>query len=169
VVVLGGSNENEVALGWFSEVWHNRDLYVADYVKLYGDTVFTAVQKALGNDFYKSANIWVDSSPSNGLLSVEPYVKLWSQASTSAAGDMHFYDYSMDCENTDSFPDSRFVSEFGFQSQPSFATYESVLSPEDYDRDSDILVYRQRHEDGNQQMTDQIARHFNFPTAPRDS
>lgn len=116
IVVFGGSNENEVALGWFQEVWNNRDLYVADYVKLYGDTVFATLQKVLGDSFEKQRNIWVDSSPSNGLLSVEPYVKLWSQASTSAAGDMHFYDYNMDCENWSEFPTSRFVSEFGFQS-----------------------------------------------------
>ncbi len=88
-------------------------MYVADYVKLYADTVFATMQRVLGESF---ASIWVDSSPSNGLLSVEPYVKLWTQASTSTAGDMHFYDYNMDCENSDSFPTSRFVSEFGFQS-----------------------------------------------------
>lgn len=110
IVVWGGNNENEVALGWFEEVWNNRDLYVADYVKLYADTVFAAAQSVLGSF------AWVDSSPSNGLLSVDPYVKLWSQASTPTAGDMHFYDYDIDCENTDLYPSSRFVSEFGFQS-----------------------------------------------------
>ena len=31
IVVLGGNNENEVALGWFSESNNNRDLYVSDY------------------------------------------------------------------------------------------------------------------------------------------
>ena len=91
----------------------------------------------------------MDSSPSNGLLSVDPYVKLWSQASTSTAGDMHFYDYNMDCENSDEFPTSRFVSEFGFQSHPSFQTYSSVINETDYFKDSPMMQYRQRHEDGN--------------------
>jgi beta-mannosidase len=129
-------------------VWNNRDLYVADYVKLYADTVFAAAQSVLGSF------AWVDSSPSNGLLSVDPYVKLWSQASTPTAGDMHFYDYDMDCENTDLFPSSRFVSEFGFQSQPSFQTYSSVLNATDFFKDSEMMLYRQRHEGGNKQMED---------------
>ena len=35
LVIWGGSNENEVALNWFEESWTNRDLYVADFAKLY--------------------------------------------------------------------------------------------------------------------------------------
>lgn len=114
IAVFGGSNENEVALNWFEESRDNRDLYVADYVKLYGDTIFSTIQKVLGDNFYSGKNIWVDSSPSNGLLSYEPYVKLWTEASTSTAGDMHYYNYDMDCEDSSAFPSSRFVSEFGF-------------------------------------------------------
>jgi beta-mannosidase len=114
IFVFGGNNENEVGLEWYQESRDNRDLYVADYVKLYGDTVFGTLQKVLGTNFYQSENLWVDSSPSNGLLSVEPYVKRWTRASTEAAGDMHFYDYSMDCELDGNFPKARFASEYGF-------------------------------------------------------
>lgn len=115
VVVFGGNNENEVAMDWFDESMVHRDIYVADYMKLYADTIFTSLQSVLGNDFIeKHRHVWVDSSPSNGLLSVDPYVKKWTRASTSEAGDMHFYDYFMDCENSDKYPTSRFVSEFGF-------------------------------------------------------
>jgi len=45
--------------------------------------------------------VWVDSSPSNGLISTDPYTKLWTKASTSDAGDMHYYNYPMDCEQAD--------------------------------------------------------------------
>ena len=164
IFVFGGNNENEVGLEWYQESRDNRDLFVADYVKLYGDTVFGTLQKVLGTNFYQSENLWVDSSPSNGLLSVEPYVKRWTRGSTAAAGDMHFYDYSMDCEVDRNFPAARFVSEFGFQSQPSFATYKSVLNETDYFKDSTVVAYRQRHEDGNTQMTDQIVKHFYMPS-----
>ena len=164
IFVFGGNNENEVGLEWYQESRDNRDLFVADYVKLYGDTVFGTLQKVLGTNFYQSENLWVDSSPSNGLLSVEPYVKRWTRGSTAAAGDMHFYDYSMDCEVDGNFPKARFVSEFGFQSQPSFATYKSVLNETDYFKDSTVVAYRQRHEDGNTQMTDQIVKHFYMPS-----
>lgn len=122
------------------------------------------MQKVLGTNFYQSENLWVDSSPSNGLLSVEPYVKRWTRGSTAAAGDMHFYDYSMDCEVDSKFPEARFVSEFGFQSQPSFATYKGVLNETDYFKDSTVVAYRQRHEGGNEQMTDQITKHFFMPS-----
>ena len=43
VVVWGGNNENEVALGWFSASIANRDLYVSDYSKLYGETIFPII------------------------------------------------------------------------------------------------------------------------------
>jgi beta-mannosidase len=72
------------------------------------------------------------------------------------AGDVHFYDYKCDCEVTASFPDAKFVSEFGFQSMPSFLAYEPVTTPEDWDPDSTLLLYRQRHEDGNEQIEAQI-------------
>lgn len=101
-------------MNWFEESYTNRDLYVADYAKLYADTVFASLEKVMGEHFYAGRTARVDSSPSNGLLSYEPYAKKWSLASQSAAGDMHFYDYTMDCEDSGSFPDSRFVSEFGF-------------------------------------------------------
>ena len=55
--------------GWFNESRQNPQLYVADYIKLFVDTVRTAVAE-VDSDFP-----FVDSSPSNGLLSTNPYVK----------------------------------------------------------------------------------------------
>lgn len=49
IVVWGGNNENEVALGWFDESLTNRDLYVSDYSKLYGATVYPALSSVLGD------------------------------------------------------------------------------------------------------------------------
>ena len=163
IVVFGGNNENEVAFGWYPETQMNKTFYQADYAKLYAQTVFATLRKVLGTSFYETRNSWVDSSPSNGLASVDPYIKLWTQASTSAAGDMHFYNYNMDCEDTDQFPDSRFVSEFGFQSQPSYFAYESVLDKMDHFKDSKILLYRQRHQGGNKEIEAQIKNHFKIP------
>jgi beta-mannosidase len=119
IVIWGGNNENEVALGWFPESNTNRDLYVSDYSELYGNTVYRAIQNVDNNQ-----RPWVDSSPSNGLISTEPYAKLWGQASTAEAGDVHFYNYAMDCQDYTGYPTARFISEFGFQAQPSFLGYE---------------------------------------------
>lgn len=68
---------------------------------------------------------FVISSPTNGLESVkegwlsrDPY--------DTHYGDTHFYDYSNDCWNWTMYPKTRFASEYGFQSWPSFSTIEKV-------------------------------------------
>lgn len=169
IVVWGGNNENEVAMNWFTPSQQHRDLYVADYAKLYADTVYPALNAMYGGDLLQNAQVvWVDSSPSNGLLSTDPYVKKWGSASTAAQGDVHFYDYTCDCEDFTSFPAAKFISEFGFQSMPSFLAYEPVSVAEDWESetaDSPLFAYRQRHENGNSQMEAQITRHFNLPVA----
>jgi len=53
--VLGGNNENEIALQWFPESIENRDIFVADYAKLYADTVYDAVTRVEG----RSQRVWV--------------------------------------------------------------------------------------------------------------
>lgn len=70
VIIWGGNNEVETAMeGWFDVAKQNPQLYVADYTKLFLDTVQTAVA-GVDAEFP-----FVDSSPSNGLISKEPYVK----------------------------------------------------------------------------------------------
>jgi beta-mannosidase len=168
IVVFGGNNENEVALQWFDASLNNRDLYVSDYSTLYGQTIYPALTRMLGTSAWKHQLVWVDSSPSNGLISKHPYAKLWTAASTGIAGDMHFYDYSCDCEDVASYPDARFVSEFGFQSMPSYLSYEPVTEANDRHPNSPLLLYRQRHQHGNQQIDEQLARHYKLPAASCD-
>ena len=63
------------------------------------------------------------------------------------------------------FPKARFVSEFGFQSHPSFDSFATVTSKEDWSRDSRMVLFRQRHSGGNEEMDRQIARTFVLPPA----
>lgn len=58
---------------------------------------------------------------------------------------------------------ARFISEFGFQSLPSYETYSGVLSVEDYNRNSDLLNFRQRHDGGNAQIEFMVDKHFKLP------
>ena len=70
VVIWGGNNEIEIAMGnWFQPTVDNPRLYIADYVELFLNTVEPAVAGV------NPQLIFVDSSPSNGLISQDPYVK----------------------------------------------------------------------------------------------
>ena len=159
-----GNNENEVALYWFQPSVQNRDLYVSDYAKLYGDIIYPAIVSIDGvGPGGTLQRPWVDSSPSNGLLSTNPYAKRWGQASTSKAGDVHFYNYDCDCEDYRVYIKGRFISEFGFQSHPSFLGYQPVSEPVDWKIDSTFSEFLQRHENGNQQIYDQLSKHFTLP------
>lgn len=84
---------------WYEQTLTNPYMYVADYVKLYADTVYEVVGK-LDPD-----RPWADSSPSNGLVSKEPYVKRWGDPYSSIYGDTHYYDYQKDCEDPGNFPE----------------------------------------------------------------
>ncbi|XP_040480989.1 beta-mannosidase isoform X2 [Ursus maritimus] len=105
---------------------------------------------------------FIISSPTNGAesikegwLSLNPY--------DNNFGDVHFYDYISDCWNWKVFPKARFVSEYGYQSWPSFSTLEKVSSQEDWSYNSKFSLHRQHHANGNNEMLHQIGFHFKFP------
>ena len=64
---------------------------------------------------------FVDSSPSNEILSEDPYVKRWGDVGAWSWGDVHYYHYDADCEDPSTYPQTRFISEHGFQSCASFS------------------------------------------------
>ena len=162
MLVFGGNNENEVALGWFDVTLAHRDVYLVDYVKIFLDTVRAAVINEIGEEVP-----FVSSSPSRGPQSLNPYTQLWGSGESNDEGDVHFYNYNDDCGDVSTLPRARFVSEFGFQSLPSLLTYAPVLSQADgdYGWNSTMMNYRQRHGQGNEQMRAMMALHFNLPDA----
>jgi len=85
IVVWSGSNENEKALhdGWFKNPL--KAIQYSDYNSLYISTVFKTMTKFNGYN-----TDWIDSSPSNGLYSKNPYIKIWGDPSSNDAGDNHF-------------------------------------------------------------------------------
>ena len=117
-----------------------------------------------------------------GLISSSPYVKRWGNVSpksdpaAGSYGDVHYYNYQADCEDASTYPSTRFVSEHGFQSFPSFDVYRTVTAPADWSREAPLMEYRMRHPDGNAQALAQMERHFRVPPCllytspcPRDS
>ncbi|XP_076998786.1 beta-mannosidase [Tamandua tetradactyla] len=158
IIVWSGNNENEAALmtNWFNIYPSDLKTYINDYVILYVKNIREIV---LAGD---KTRPFVTSSPTNGAesiaegwLAADPYDKHF--------GDIHFYDYVSDCWNWKVFPKARFVSEYGYQSWPSFSTLEKVSSKEDWSYTSQFSVHRQHHANGNDEMLHQAELHFRLP------
>ncbi|GMH36956.1 hypothetical protein BSKO_04829 [Bryopsis sp. KO-2023] len=159
IVILGSNNENENSMDWFKVTWDNRIRYAVDLYKIFVDTVGAALNKVDPHVLY------IDTSPSNGVISEDPYVKRYGNTNCIEYGDVHFYDYVNDGLSYSTFPKAKFVSEFGFQSFPSFEAYRAVSSPEDWSYDSELSEFRQRHPNGNKELLSQLERHFTLPLA----
>lgn len=72
MLIFGGNNENEAALGWYPLTIERRDIYLVDYVKLYVDTVRDQLRLEIADDLP-----FVPSSPSRGPQSEVPYTQLF--------------------------------------------------------------------------------------------
>ncbi|KAM9662361.1 beta-mannosidase isoform 3-T16 [Morphnus guianensis] len=158
IILWSGNNENEAAIAsnWFSIPYADREVYIKDYVLLYVKNIREIV---LTED---KSRPFIASSPTNGLESVKEGWLSQNPYDTHY-GDTHFYDYSNDCWNWTVYPKTRFASEYGFQSWPSFSTIEKVSSTEDWSYTSNFSLHRQHHENGNDQMLQQIGHHFKLP------
>ncbi|XP_077033307.1 beta-mannosidase isoform X6 [Agelaius phoeniceus] len=161
IILWSGNNENEAAIAsnWFSIPYPDIGVYIADYVTLYVKNIHEIVLRE------DKSRPFVTSSPTNGLESVKEGWLSHNPYDTHY-GDTHFYDYSNDCWNWTMYPKTRFASEYGFQSWPSFSTIEKVSSPEDWSYTSNFSLHRQHHEGGNIQMLQEIGRHFKLPQSP---
>nr|XP_044622329.1 beta-mannosidase isoform X3 [Equus asinus] len=158
IITWSGNNENEAALmmNWYGIHISDLPTYINDYVTLYVKNIREIVLTA------DKTRPFITSSPTNGAESVaegwvshNPYDKHF--------GDVHFYDYISDCWNWKIFPKARFVSEYGYQSWPSFSTLEKISSEEDWSYGSRFSLHRQHHADGNTEMLLQAGLHFKLP------
>ncbi len=155
IVVWAANNENEAAL---ATNWYQTDkdfeLYARDFRKLYIDTIMKIV---ISLDAEQSRP-FLSSSPTNGLRSEQesPY---WIAKNPYDLkyGDLHFYDYKMNTWEWKSYPVPRFMSEFGVQSLPSYATLsDKYKMPDDANIFSKMNEHRQHHENGNQEIVNEI-------------
>lgn len=106
VVIFGGNNENEAALQWFDVTQQNRDRYVVDFSRLYINTIHDVVYREMGDSVE-----YVASSPSNGPLSLSPYVLRWGDPNDITYGDIHYYPnpQSQDFADVGIWPRARFI------------------------------------------------------------
>ncbi|XP_070973400.1 beta-mannosidase-like isoform X2 [Oncorhynchus clarkii lewisi] len=160
VIVWSGNNENEAALAtnWFGIPVAQQPRYHRDYVTLYVDNIRAIVQKEDGT------RPFLVSSPTNG---VESQQEGWVAHDPYDLhyGDTHYYSYSHDCWDWTALPRTRFASEYGFQSWPSFSTLQKVSVSEDWSYGSNFSSHRQHHQTGNQQMLQQAGLHYHLPAS----
>ncbi|KAM9432401.1 beta-mannosidase isoform 1-T1 [Salvelinus alpinus] len=160
VIVWSGNNENEAALAtdWFGIPVAQQPRYHRDYVTLYVDNIRAIVQKEDGSrPFLVSSPTNGAESQQEGWVAHDPYDVHY--------GDTHYYSYSHDCWDWTALPRTRFASEYGFQSWPSFSTLQKVSVSEDWSYGSNFSSHRQHHQSGNQQMLQQAGLHYQLPAS----
>jgi Ig-fold domain len=168
VVIWGGNNENEAAFSWFPETKLHPERYHPNYEVLF---VRILREKLLSLD---PDAIYVDSSPSNGLicksassgtnfsisnLSKESKKK-WGDVTDPTQGDVHYYNYLSNLLDPNSYPPAKFISEFGYMSLPSFDSYSKQSKIEDWVVGGELMNVRMRHGDGLEQIENQLQMHF---------
>ncbi|XP_048365176.1 beta-mannosidase isoform X2 [Sphaerodactylus townsendi] len=158
IILWSGNNENEAAIAsnWFSIPQAKMSIYSKDYVTLYIKNIREVV---LSED---KSRPYIPSSPTNGWKTVEEGWLSQNPYDTHY-GDTHYYNYLSDCWNWTTFPRTRFASEYGFQSWPSFSTLAKVSSEEDWSYTSNFSLHRQHHAKGNEEMLQQARLHFKLP------
>ena len=86
---------------------------------------------------------WTGTIPVSRCLTVSAPLRRWGiDGSDPKMGDTHFYNYGSDCTDVRFYPRSKFVSEFGTQSYPSFSVLRNVTAPSDWAYDSAMSNYR---------------------------
>jgi beta-mannosidase len=145
-----GNNENNEAWnnwGWqmqFNEA--QRKQLWRDYTILFNDLLPTYV-----NNFGGGIPYW-ESSPRYGRANNKSLTE----------GDSHYWGVWHSEEPFEMFDKKvpRFMSEYGFQSFPEWATIESFTTPEDRQLESKVMLSHQKHPRGNALIAEYMKRDF---------
>ncbi|HKL85818.1 MAG TPA: glycoside hydrolase family 2 protein [Treponemataceae bacterium] len=146
-----GNNEQEEA--WCSWGWS--ELYSpalkADYIKLYEE-----ILPSLSKEIDPATFFWV-SSPSSGGSFFRPNAEEY--------GDMHNWTVWHGLKPFTAYRDcySRFMSEFGIESFPSFKTIESFTHESDCNIFSPVMENHQKCESGNAKCLHYISETYQYP------
>jgi len=153
-----GNNEN-------NEAWHNwgwqmqfneaqRAQVWSDYQTLFNDLLPTYVENYGGGVPY-----W-ESSPQYGR----------GNPKSITEGDAHYWGVWHDEEPFEVLAKKvpRFMSEYGFQSFPEWATIESFTLPEERQLDSKVMLTHQKHPRGNALIAEYLKRDFRVPQTFED-
>ncbi|MCF3963151.1 glycoside hydrolase family 2 protein [Streptomyces fuscigenes] len=108
-----------------------------------------------------------DTDPSRAYWAGSPWSGSWEHHPNDPA---HGVVHSWDVWNTTDYTDylgsvPRFVSEFGWQAPPAYATLRRALPGEELVADSPGMLHHQKADDGNGKLERGLARHFAVPAA----
>jgi len=123
--------------------------------------IFEELMPQLIKKFDPTRPYW-PSSPSSGFI-IE---NLAARSSNNPnAGDSHYWAVWHGNLPFSAYRDfnSRFMSEFGFESFPSLKTIEKFCPPDQYDFNSQIMENHQKNGAGNQKIMDYMDKRFSIP------
>ena len=110
-----------MAHDWY-QTKNDSDTYFNDYRKLY----IGVIQETIRRLEPEASRPYLSSSPTNGKES-EKENWIAQNPYDFKYGDVHFYNYEINGWEPENFPVSRMVSEYGFQSWPSYTTLLPVI------------------------------------------
>ncbi len=156
-----GNNENEFlfsSLVGISEIQDPKD--IAKFEKSYFE-IFEKILPELIKKYDPNHPYW-PSSPSNGGGEKE---RGYIESNTPNKGDSHFWQVWHNGAPFTAYREfnSRFMSEYGFQSFPSMKTIETFSPPEQYHFNSPIMKSHQKNWAGNKKIKRYIKKRFLFP------
>uniref|UniRef100_A0A914Z8X2 beta-mannosidase n=1 Tax=Panagrolaimus superbus TaxID=310955 RepID=A0A914Z8X2_9BILA len=158
ILVWAGNNENELAImsGWWYVPNYSIQEVIADYVKLYRDTIGPVVKSL------DPSRPYLLSSPSNGVKS-EKEGGVGSDPNSEMYGDIHFYNEYINLWKDGSYEIPRCATEFGVQSIPLRDTLLSYISETEYFYSSKSFTDRQHHTGGVATLLSMTFNHFENP------
>jgi len=158
-IIWCGNNEIEQFwLIYSRNIIKNRKKYKEKYIELFEELLPKLVAE------YDPKKLYWPSSPSNGTIKKGGFLK----SNNPNMGDSHYW---MVWHGGRSFKayrkfNSRFMSEFGFESFPDMKTIFEFCSPELKDEfrfDSPIMKNHQKNMAGNQKILNYMKKRFNIP------
>ena len=155
---------NEIEWLWKWEL-HNAEITQKDKLNEFKSgylAVFENILPELIITYDPNHPYW-PSSPSNGFVGSS----LGAQNSNSPdTGDSHFWDVWHRNKPFKAYRkfDSRFMSEFGYESFPSIKTIEDICPTDQFDFFSPIMENHQKNSAGNKKILDYMKKRFEIPS-----